>query len=151
MKNTRLDISPRRFHPLWMILGVVIGAALGHLGAMNFAFWYFASPSAIVLWKIFAAVACALFASFLMTSDAPPRLKGAILGMGIAFAVVFYCGELWSVLQTGRSPAGLAGMSVAEGIFFEWLIIHATLLGLIAGWIVGAVVSRGRRDAGKGD
>jgi hypothetical protein len=147
MKKVEFDISVKRFDPGWLLLGVLVGRALGLVGGMNFSFWYFASPGALIFWQVFGAVVCALFTSFLMTSRATLHLKGALLGMGICFAIVLYSGEIWALLQTGRSSSGLAGMRADEGIFFEWILLHSAWLGIIAGWIVGALISRRNRNS----
>ncbi len=142
MKNIRFDISPRRFHPLWLIIGAVIGRALGLILGLNLHAWYFATTSALIEWQIFGAIVCALFVSFLMTSRAIPQLKYALLGIGIGFAFATYTGEMWTVLQSGRDHGGLAGMTVDEGIFFDWLLTHIALFGAIIGLIACAVISR---------
>ncbi len=142
----RFDLSRRRFHPIWLIIGAIVGRAVGLFWGLNLNFWYFATPGALIGWQIFGAIACALLCSFMMTSNVSLHTKGAILGLGIGFGVSLYGGELWSYGQTGRTPAGLQGMIAAEGIFLDWLVQHSAWLGLVIGWIIGAVVSRRRRS-----
>jgi hypothetical protein len=145
MKNLRFDISPRRLSPLWLIVGALIGRAVGLFGGLNFAFWYFASPGSLIGWQVFGAFVCGLFCSFLMTSNASLHTKGALLGLGVGFAAAFYGGEMWAYMQPGRNPSGLQGMIAAEGIFLDWLVQHCAWLGLVVGWITGAVISRKHR------
>jgi len=145
MGKVRLDISARRFHPGWLIVGAFIGAGLGRYSGMDFAFWYFANPTALIMWQILGAIVIALLSSFLMTSDASPALKGSLLGAGIGFACAFYGASIWAMFPSEGNSPGLAGISVAEGIFLAWLILHATILGFFAGWIAGAVINRRRR------
>ena len=142
MKKSGFDFSVKRLQPVWLIVGVLIGHALGLFGGLNLGLWYFASPGALIGWQIFGAVFCALFCSFMMTSNAPAQTKGAVLGMGIGFALAFYVGDFWTYLQPDRDPAGPQGMIAAEGIFFDWLMQHAAWLGLIVGWVVGNFISR---------
>ena len=147
MKGIKFDITIKRFHPVWLLLGALIGRALGLVGWLNFSFWYFASPSALIGWQIIVAIVCALFYSFLMTSRTTPHTKGALLGLGVCFAIALYGGEIWASMQAGRSPGGLIGMPAGEGIFFEWILIHSAWFGVIVGWIIGALISRGHRKA----
>ena len=142
MRGVRFEISRRRFHSGWLVLGAVYGSALGHYGALNFAYWYFAKGGAIVGWMIFGAIAGALFISFLMTSNATLHTKGAILGLGAGATIAFLSCAIWAATQTGRDPGGLQGISVGEGVFMEWIIMHGTFLGIILGWIAGAIISR---------
>ena len=145
MSRPRLDLSRRRFHPGWLILGAVIGRSLGLIGGMNFAFWYFADPTTLAAWQILGAILGALFLSLVMTSSSTPHTKGGILGLGLGFAAASYSAELWAWLRTGASSAGLAGITVAQGIFVEWLMLHGAWLGGLIGWIVGAAIHRKRR------
>lgn len=142
MTKSRLDISLRRFRPSWLILGALIGTALGKYGGMNFAFWYFASPIAVIGWQIFGAIVGALFVSLLMTSAQSRVLKASILGAGIGFACAFYGASVWAMFPSNADPPGLAGISVAEGIFLDWLILHSAIFGFFIGWIVGALIAR---------
>jgi hypothetical protein len=146
MHRIMFDISRKRFHPGWLILGAIVGNGLGYFGAMQFGFWYFTVESTRIGWQIFGAIACALFSSFAMTSDATSHTKGAVLGLGLGFSVAFYGGMIWIHMQPARAVGGLAGMTFAEGIFYDWLIMHLSWLGAIVGWIVGAVIA-GRRRA----
>ena len=147
MKASRFDISLRRFHPLWLIAGALIGRALGLVGGLNFSFWYFANPAALIGWQVFGAITGALFASFLMTSRVPLQTKGAVLGLGIGFAAAIYGGEIQSALRPSMGSRGLAGMPVGEGIFFEWAYMHLAFLGAVVGWIISAAIARKRRKA----
>ena len=140
--KSRFDISRTRFHPVWLIVGALIGRGLGLVGGLNFAFWYYSDPGAVLGWQIFGAIAGAIFCSFLMTSKSTPQLKGAILGLGIGFALACYIGETWSHVAPDRTPANLVTMSFGEGIVYEWTYMHASWLGLIIGWITGAIISR---------
>jgi hypothetical protein len=151
MGKVRLDISSRRFHPVWLIIGALIGAGLGRYSGMNFAFWYFANPAVLIMWQILGAIAFALFASFLMTSDVSPALKGSLLGAGIGFACAFYGASIWTMFPPEGGSPGLAGISVANGIFLDWLILHASILGFFVGWIAGAVAARRNRAQSTAD
>ncbi len=147
MQASRFDISLRRFYPLWLIAGALIGRALGLVGGLNFSFWYFAHPAALVGWQVLGAIASALFTSFLMTSRVPLQTKGAVLGLGIGFAAAIYAGEIQSALRPAMGSRGLGGMPVGEGILFEWAYMHLAFLGAVVGWIIGAVIARRRRKA----
>ena len=147
MKASLFDISLRRLHPLWLVAGALIGRALGLVGGLNFSFWYFAHPAALVGWQVFGAIAGALFASFLMTSRVPLQTRGAVLGLGIGFAVALYGGEIQAALRPAMGSKGLAGMPVGDGVFFEWAFMHLAFLGAVAGWIIGAAIARKRRKA----
>ncbi|HDS29977.1 MAG TPA: hypothetical protein ENN67_02920 [Firmicutes bacterium] len=146
MKNSRFDISPRRLSFPWLVAGAVIGRALGMFIGLNVAFWYFATSASLIAWQVSGAFFCGLFLSFLMTSKAAYQTKGALLGLGAGFAIAFYSGEIWSFMQPGRDPAGLQGMLASEGIFFDWMVQHGSWLGLIIGWIAGALISKKRRS-----
>jgi hypothetical protein len=141
MNKLTFDISRRRFSPLWLLIGAVIGRSLGLSLGLNLGFWYFASIPSVMAWQICVAVIAALFYSFLMTSPATRATKGALLGLGSGFAVAMMIAEIWSNMP-GRIAGGLVGLSVSEGIFIEWAIMHSTWLGLIIGWIIGASADR---------
>lgn len=142
MLLTRFDISAKRFNPLWLIVGAVIGRAIGLIGGLNFQQWYFATAGPVVGWQVFGMIFFALLFSFLMTSNAGLNLKFGLLGLGIAFAIALYGGEIWAMFQAGRSPAWFTGMTTSEGIFFEWLLIHTTWIGGIVGMIAGLIVQK---------
>lgn len=148
MLLTRFDISAKRFNPLWLIVGAIIGRAIGLIAGLNFQHWYFATAGPVIGWQVFGMIFFALFFSFLMTSNAGLNLKFGLLGLGAAFAIVLYGGEIWAMFQAGRSPAWFTGMTTSEGIFFEWLLIHATWIGGIVGMIVGLIVQK-KLTAGK--
>lgn len=142
MLLTRFDISAKRLNTLWLIVGAIIGRAIGLIAGLNFQHWYFATAGPIVGWQVFGIIFFALFFSFLMTSNARLNLKFGLLGLGAAFAIAMYGGEIWAMVQAGRSPAWFTGMTTSEGIFFEWLLIHATWIGGIVGMIVGLIVQK---------
>jgi hypothetical protein len=142
--SVAIDLSRKRFNPLWLVVGALIGRAAGLILGLNLDFWYFAGTRALWFWQIVLTILGALFYSFLMTSDSDTRLKGALLGLGAGFSAVVWGGEFWTALQH-RTPPGLQGMTVAEGIFFEWLMMHAGWLGLFIGWIIGAAINRKNR------
>lgn len=147
MARPVLDLSRRRFHPGWVLLGAVIGRSLGLVGGMNFAFWYFADPTALLWWQILGTVVGALFLPLAMTSSATLHTKGAILGLGAGFGVAAYGVEIWAYLLPSEGSAGLAGITVAQGIFVEWIMTHGAWLGLVIGWVVGAAIHRRRKGA----
>ena len=142
MRGIQFDISIRRFNPVWLITGAVIGRAAGLMAGMNFALWFFAQPSVLLGWQIFGAIAGALFLSFVMTSDAIPHVKWGIFGLGGGFALVFYIGEILAALSPGASVKGLAGMGYGEAIFFEWAYIHAAWIGAIIGIVAGSIIAK---------
>jgi hypothetical protein len=136
-----IDLSLRRFSPLWLLVGALIGRAAGLILGMNIDFWYFTDARALWFWQIALTILGALFYSFLMTSDSDTRLKGSLLGLGAGFGIAAYGGELWASLQH-RTPPGLKGITVAEGIIYEWLMMHGAWLGVLVGWIIGSAVRR---------
>lgn len=142
MLKSRFDISPKRFSILWLIAGIVIGRAVGLIAGLNVQQWYFASTAPLVLWQIFSAIICSLLCSFLMTSKAGLNLKFGLLGLGASFAFAVYSGEIWSMVQPDRSPAWLTGMTVSEGIVFDWCIIHMAWIGSLAGLITGLIIQK---------
>jgi len=151
MKKLEIDLTSERFHPVWLFVGALIGRAAGLELGLNLGFWYFADPAAVIVWEVLGVFSGALFFSFMMTSSADMRLKGAILGLGIGFSTALYGGEIWAAFQH-RAVRGLTGMSVAEGIFFEWVLMHASWLGCAVGWITGAAIRRrGRRPVASGE
>lgn len=147
MPISRFDISRSRFSPLWLIVGLVFGRAVGLIAGLNVAQWNFAEPAPLFFWQFFTAIASALFFSFLMTSKSPLNLKYGLLGLGGAFAFAVYSGEIWSMAQPGRDPAWLTTMTTSEGIFYEWYIIHMAWVGGIAGMITGLVILKKRAAA----
>jgi len=136
-----IDLSLRRFSPLWLLVGALIGRAAGLILGMNIDFWYFTDARALWFWQIALAILGALFYSFLMTSDSDTRLKGSLLGLGAGFGLAAYGGELWASLQH-RTPPGLKSITVAEGIIYEWLMLHGAWLGVLIGWIIGSAIRR---------
>jgi hypothetical protein len=142
MHKTSFDISQSRFKLLWLIIGLVIGRAVGLIACMNFYQWYFVKTTPLVMWQIFMAVVCAIFYSFLMTSKERLPMKYGLLGLGAGFAFGVYSGEIWSMVQPDRSPAWLTGMLTAEGIFYEWYFTHLAWAGGVAGMITGIVITR---------
>ena len=142
MKNFPFEISKKRFNPIWLAVGLIIGRAIGLFGGLNLGFWYFADPVKLIWWQIFAAIATSIFCSLLMTSRASVILKWALLGMGIGFAVGVYGAEIKSLIQSGQEIRGLEGLDYGIGIFTDWYIQHLAFLGLIAGWISSAAVYR---------
>lgn len=142
MRKIRLDISAKRFHPAWLILGALIGRCVGLIGGLNFGFWYFSDPAALIGWQIFAAVVSALFISFLMTSEATYHTKGAILGLGIGFAAVTYGCEIYLYIKGNEDVRWLTDLNVADGILFEWVYMHAAWISCVIGWIIGAVINK---------
>ncbi|MFH1675481.1 MAG: hypothetical protein ABIC40_00550 [bacterium] len=144
MKNFPFEISRERFNPLWLIVGLIIGRAIGLFGGLNLGFWYIADPVKLIWWQIFGAVMTSLFCSFLMTSRASVILKWSLIGMGIGFAVGVYGGEVKSLFQSGQEIRGLKGIDFGAGIFMDWYVQHLAILGLFIGWITSAAVYRKR-------
>ncbi len=144
MMLKRFDITRKRFHPLWLLLGAIIGRGLGLIGGLNFAFWYYSDPGVVLAWQIFGAIVVALFYSFLMTSKSSLQLKGGLLGLGIGFALALYGGEIWAHIAPDRERANLVTMSFDEGLVLEWVYMHSAWLGLIVGWITAIIISRRR-------
>jgi hypothetical protein len=142
MTKYDIDLSNRRFNILWLLVGALIGRALGLILGLNLGMWYFADHTGVIAWQVFGVFTVSLFTSFMMTSDAPSQTKGAILGMGTMFAVAVYGGEVWMAMH--HLSNGYAGLSVAEGIFFEWVWMHSSWLGLVIGWIIGARIAKRR-------
>jgi hypothetical protein len=144
MNKLEIDLSNERFHPVWLLVGGLIGRAAGMWLGMEVGFWYIADPRAVIVWEILGVLSGALFYSFLMTSGAGIRLKSSLLGLGAFFSIAVYGGEIWTVFQH-REVRGLTGMDYAEGIFYEWVVLHSSLLGTLVGLIVGNILSRKRR------
>ena len=144
MRGIKFDISKRRFSPLWLIVGAIIGRAAGLMAGMNFALWYFAQPSVLLGWQIFGVIAGALFLSFVMTSDVIPHLKWGIFGLGAGFALAFYIGEIHAAMSAAAAGKGLAGLVYGDAIFFDWTYMHAAWVGTILGIIAGGIIARRR-------
>ena len=147
MNRFEIDLSNRRFHPVWLFLGAIVGRAAGLVLGLNLGFWYQADPRAVFVWQLLGAFAGALFYSFLMTSSSPVQTKGAILGLGSGFSLALYGAEIWASLQHDRVVHDLTSLTYAEGIYTEWLMIHSAWLGLAIGWIAGALIARKIRRA----
>jgi hypothetical protein len=145
MNNFPFDISLRRFSPIWLVAGAVMGREVGLISGLSSAFWYFSQANALIAWQIIAAILCALFISFLMTSSAPYSVKGAILGLGLGFALTAIFGEIWIAFQSDRSAPGLTGMNVSEGIFYDWLYTHNSWLGLLTGFFTGRSIQNKKK------
>lgn len=141
MKKTGLTISRSRFQVIWMVTGAVIGWAAGTILGLNLGLWYFVQPGNLIFWQVISSLFCMFFYTFLMTSSSSPQMKGAILGMGILFSIAVYGGEIWAMVQD-RPVRWITSMTVAEGIFYEWLIMHSAWLGIALGWIIGAGIER---------
>lgn len=148
MKFSGFEISRRHYHPGWLVTGAVIGRAAGLMLGLNLGFWYLADPVNLIAWQITGAIITAILCSMVMTSDTTVQTKGALLGLGIGFAVAVYSGEIWINMQAGRDADGFRAFEYAEGIFFEWYYQHMSFLGLIIGWITGVVISRRRHPGG---
>ena len=142
MDKLGFDITGRRFNPIWLILGALSGRAIGLYGAMDFGQWYFVANDASIGWQIFGAIAGALLCSFIMTSDVPFHTKGALLGLGIGFAIAVYGAEIYLMLNKKYLSASLSQMDAAEGIFYDWVFMHLAWLLCFVGWIVGAIIWR---------
>jgi hypothetical protein len=141
MSKFEIDLSNERFHPVWMLVGALIGRAAGLMLGMSLGNWYIADPGAVIVWQILGIFVGAMFYSFMMTSDAGLRLKYSLLGLGTFFALAMYGGEIWTMFQH-REVRGLGGMEYSEGIFFDWFVTHSGVLGGIVGWIMGNVIVR---------
>jgi len=137
MKSIKFDISRERFHPVWLVAGLIIGRTFGYVTGMNLSSWYFANMSAVVVWQIIGAIFTALIISFMMTSDLVRQVKYALFGYGAGFALALYGGEIW-----GLSHDGLSGLTAGEGVYFEWLLLHGGFLGAAVGFITGHVTSK---------
>lgn len=145
MRGISFDISLRRLHPVWLIVGAVIGRAAGLMAGLNFAFWFNANPSTLVAWQIFGAIAVALFLSIVMTSNVIPHIKGGILGLGTGFALAFYSGEIRAIGIDNPDRSGLPAMNFGDAIFFEWVYMHSAWIGAIIGIAIGAYLARKKR------
>lgn len=144
MTFRKLDISRKRFHPLWLIIGALIGWAFGYYSGLDFGQWYFASGGWVLFWEIVFAIFSSLFYSFMMTSNAPLHTKGAILGLGTGFAFTVYAGEIYMAFIEKSPATHIYQMSFGEGIFYDWVFMHFGWFGCIAGWIIGTVVHKKR-------
>jgi hypothetical protein len=144
MNKFQIDLSNERFHPVWLLVGALIGRAGGLLLGLCLGFWYVADKPSVVVWEILGIFAGALFYSFLMTSKSGTRLKGGLLGLGTGLAIAAYGGEVWAMFQH-TEVRGLTGMMYSDAIFFEWVILHLSVTGCIVGWIIGNVIYRRRQ------
>jgi len=144
MKLQNFDISRGRFHPLWLIVGLLIGRAIGLITGLDLGFWYFAHTASLIAWQVAGAIFFALLVSFMMTSDLVRQVKYALLGFGIGCAVCLYVGEIWSI----RSGS-ISSITAGEGIFFDWLLIHSAAVGAIVGFIIGHVMWKRSRKRGQ--
>jgi hypothetical protein len=148
MNKLQIDLSNERFHPVWLLVGALIGRAGGLLLGLCLGFWYVADNASVIMWEILGIFAGALFYSFLMTSTTGIRLKGGLLGLGIGLAIAAYGGEIWAMFQH-REVRGLIGMTYADGIFFEWVILHLSVSGCFIGWFIGNMIyKKGEKAAG---
>jgi len=138
----KFDITKKRFNPVWLIVGAITGRAFGLIFGMNVGFWHVAEPGVVITWQVLGVVAFALLTSFMMTSDIPVQTRWTLLGFTIGFALAAYGTEIWSLGLSEREVQGLRGITVGEGIFLEWMFLHAGLFGGIAGWITGAAWNR---------